>query len=267
MDDDSSWIDARLEPVLATADEHGLSVVRETVEEPGDRWYGRLLAASFETTATTATTQEPEAVESAAAAVELFRGYCRLRSRLLVQVADRWPHSITLEPTAALLGGDYLYTAAYSMLGSVTHPALGDCFDVLTATATGIAESFADTYAGPEGSEWDQPAFFDETAGTVGEGAAVLGATLAGADDAQRDRLATVGRGLSTARQIHHVLDAGPVAAMVVPPTIDERHLREHAERCRTDALRALDALSASGDATTLRAFDPAEGSTMAGDA
>jgi len=264
MDECSSRIDGRLEPVLTTADDHGLPVVRETVEEPGDRWYGRLLVASYETAATE---RETDSVQAAAAAVELFRGYCRLQSRLLVQLIDRWPHSITHDPTSVLLGSDYLYTAAYSMLGNVTQSALGDSFEVLVNTATGIMESFAGIYAETARSEWDQREFFDETAGAVGEGAAVLGATLAGGDDTRRDRIAAVGRGLSTARQIHRVLDAGPVAAMVIPPEFDERRLREHAERRGTDAMRALDALSPPEGATTLRAFASAASSVLPGDA
>jgi geranylgeranyl pyrophosphate synthase len=248
----SSQIDRHLENVLSDTDEVGLPLVRETVNKPDDRWYGQLVANSY---VSLTDTKDLEIVLPVAAGVELLRGYVRLRSRLLVTLADTHQHSLTQKPTPALLGGDYLYTAAFSSLHSVPETSSSDCFEILTTVLESITEAFARTYTSVGSAESNSTVFFDETAGSLGEAAAVLGATLAGVDEPNRQHFGRLGQGLSTARQINCVLETDPSDALVIPPTLHESHLRTHAQQRQDDADQALDALSATVDVTTLRAF------------
>ncbi|WP_408960376.1 polyprenyl synthetase [Natrinema sp. 74] len=242
-------IDARLEAVLPATGEDGLAVAREVIEEPDDRWYGLLVT---ETCDSMADTGDVEAPLSAAVAIELLRGYFRLRSELLVQLADERAHSLTRDPTTALLAGDYLYSAAYRSLGSSAHTDLAECFETVTSVLTTITEAFTTLSVEPAATSPPR-SFFDETAGSIGEGAAALGAVLAGADGAQRDTVAQLGRGFSTAREIDQFLDPENGTTEVVSPIVNEQRFREHARQKRDDARQALQTLSARVDAEPLR--------------
>ncbi len=244
-----SKIDARLEHVLDDADDADVPLVREAIETPDDRWYGQLVVSAY---ASLADTRDPDAVFPAATAIELLRGYAHLRSRLLVQLAGERARSPTLDPSSALLAGDYLYTSAYSSL-SASPRATRECFEVLTTVLETIAETFASTYAPSAPSKPSQTAFFDETAGAIGEGAAVLGAILAGVGGVRRDCVASVGRGFSTARAVHRVLDSECETAAVAPLALDESRLRAYANRRRDEADRTLEDLSTTADVSDLR--------------
>ncbi|WP_048076823.1 polyprenyl synthetase [Halorubrum sp. AJ67] len=248
----SSQIDRHLENVLSDTDGVGLPLIRETVNEPDDRWYGQLVVNSY---VSLTDTPDLEIVLPVAAGAELLRGYVRLRSRLLATLADTHPHSLTLEPTPALLGGNYLYTAAFSSLHSAPETSSSDCFEILTTVLESITEAFARSYTSAGSADSDSTVFFDETAGSLGEAAAVLGATLAGVDESNRKHFERLGHGLSTVRQINWVLETDPSGALVIPPTLKESHLRTHAQQRQDDADHALDTLSATVDVTTLRAF------------
>ncbi|SEO99681.1 hypothetical protein SAMN04487948_11025 [Halogranum amylolyticum] len=249
-------INARLDTVLSAADEDGLPIARRTVEEPDDRWYGQLVIGAYNSSGSTT---DPEMVLPAAVATELLRGYCRLRSRLLIQLTDDRPHSFTLEPTSALLAGEYLSTSAYSSLRSIDHPALSDCFEVLSSVAETITEAFTLIKMQPTPPTSDQCAFFDMTAGSIGAAATVLGAILADVDGTRRDDLATVGCGFSTERQIRHALDPESKWAKVAPPAFDEQELRTHAKRRRDEARQALEELATTANVGYLRTFTDVE--------
>ncbi|SDD63875.1 hypothetical protein SAMN05192552_103614 [Natrinema hispanicum] len=248
----SSQIDRQLESVLSDTEEAGLPLVREVLQEPRDRWYGQLVGHAY---ASLTDTQDPEIVLPAATGVELLRGYVRLRNRLFVTLSGKGIHSLTLEPAPALLAGDYLYTAAFTSLRSIPDVPSSDCFEVLTTVLGTITEAFTRVYTSAESASYDPATFLDETAGSLGKGAAVLGATLAGVDDLHRRHFARFGSGLSTVRQVDRVLEVNPKEAMVVLPMVDESQLRIHAQRRQDDADRALDALSKTTDVTGLTSF------------
>ncbi|TKX73453.1 polyprenyl synthetase [Halorubrum sp. GN11_10-6_MGM] len=247
-----SQIERHFEQVLSTPDEANLPLVQDVLDDSPDRWYGQVVVTVYDSLSDH---QDREAVLPYAAAVELLRGYVRLRNRLLLTLTDKHAHSITLDPTAALLGGDYLYTAAFSSLHSGPDSSSGDCFEILTTALETITEAFARTYTAAGSTGHDQAKFLDDTAGSLGEGAAALGATLAGVDEPVRRHCERLGRGLSTARQINYVLDTDPTEAMVVPPTFDESQFRRYAEQRRDDAAQALNTLSETVDVTPLQAF------------
>lgn len=248
----SSQIDRQLESVLSDTEEAGLPLVREVLQEPRDRWYGQLVGHAY---VSLTDTRDPETVLPAATGVELLRGYVRLRNRLFVTLSGKGTHSLTLEPAPALLAGDYLYTAAFTSLRSIPDVPSSDCFEVLTTVLETITDAFSRVYTSAESAGYDPATFLDETTGSLGKGAAVLGATLASVDDLHRRHFARFGRGLSTVRQVDRVLEVNPKEAMVDLPTVDESQLRIHAQRRQDDADRALDALSKATDVTGLRAF------------
>ena len=255
-----SQIERHFEQVLSDADETSLPLVQDVLQESPDRWYGQLVVTVYDSLSDH---RGREDVLPAATAIELLRGYVRLRSRLLVTLTDKHAHSLTLDPTAALLAGDYLCTAAFSSLRSVPGPVSGDCFEILTTVLETITEAFARIYTPAKSIEYDRTMFLDDTAGSLGEGAAALGATLAGLDEPVRQHYERFGRGLSTARQINYVLDTDPTEAMVVPPTFDESQFRRYAAQRRDDAAQALDTLSETVDVTRLRAFAETTGTSQ----
>ena len=243
-------IDSRIETALTAADEDGLAVARETVEAFDDRWYGQLVLGAYDATVER---RDTAVILPAAAAVELLRGYCRLRGELLVQLTERGAHSITRDPTTALLGADYLYTAAYSTLGSIDHPDLDSGFATLTSVLESITGAFATVEGTPtDGS--DQIHGIEQTAGGLGEGAAVLGTTLAGVAEADEERFRALGRGASTARRIDRAL-ASERDRSILPPALDEETLEAHANTCRAVVDRTLDELERTADVTALRAL------------
>jgi geranylgeranyl pyrophosphate synthase len=247
-----SQIERHFKQVLSTPDEANFLLVQDVLDDSPDRWYGQLVVTVYDSLSDH---QDREDVLPYAAAVELLRGYVRLRNRLLLTLTDKHAHSITLDPTAALLGGDYLYTAAFSSLHSGPGSSSGDCFEILTTALETITEAFARTYTAAGSTDHDHAKFLDDTAGSLGEGAAALGATLAGVDEPVRRHCERLGRGLSTARQINYVLDTDPTEAMVVPPTFFESQFRRYAEQRRDDAAQALDTLSETVDVTRLQTF------------
>lgn len=261
-------IDNHLETVLEAADSGCLAAARATMETYDDRWYGQLLTVSYDSVAQRrATTPDTESIMPAATAIELLYGYCRLRGELLVQVNDEIAHSLSQDPTAALLAGDYLYTSAYSTLVGVDDTHLGECFEILTTISETIIETFSTTSTGPSSSASDLSAFFDTTAGSIGEGAAILGATLADVDSARRDSFAKLGRGFATARQIHRSLDAETGTVNVASIVTNERQLRKHAEQRRDEARKALQKLSSTVDMTAIRTLvGPDESRTVRDD-
>jgi len=187
-------IDRYLDTALERADERPLAAV-STMEACPDRWYGQLMVLSYNAIA-----DEPrtDAILPASAAIELLRGYCRLRSELFVQLADDFAHSLTRDPAAVLLAGDYLNSAAYTVFAETDYNQLEDAFHVFTDVSESLVEAFDTEYI----RSVDDYSFLDETAGSLGEGAAIIGATLAGVNTFQRADFATLGRGFSTAFHI-----------------------------------------------------------------
>jgi hypothetical protein len=248
----SSEIERQIKVVLRDTENVGLPLVRNVLQESRDRWYGQLAVSVYDSLSEH---KDYEDVLPAAAAIELLRESVRLRNRLLVTLTDKHAHSITLEPTAALLAADYLYTAAFSSLRSVPDSRSGHCFEILTAVLETITGTFARAYTPARSVEYDKAMFLDETAGSLGEGAAILGGTLAGIDEPNYRHFERLGRELSVVRQIRLILNADPSEATVVPPTLDQAHLRALAERRQDHANQALDTLSETVDVTRLRAF------------
>ncbi|MEF8773765.1 MAG: polyprenyl synthetase [Halobacteriales archaeon] len=248
-----SAIEAALRRALDDLVDGQLDVARKAVEATDDRWYGQLAAASY---AATADESDAEAVLSAATATELLRAHSHLRSRLLVQLRGERAHALTFEPSEALLAGDRLSTAACASLDADAHPAPEVGFAVLANAREAVTGTFADAYVGSGDPTPGQPSFFDGTGGTIGRGAAVLGATFAGVDEARREQFAAVGRGLGTATLIGRVLDREPQEGMVAPPAFDESRLRDHAERRRKEGRQALADLSSRVDVEPIRQLD-----------
>ncbi|ELZ27563.1 Farnesyl-diphosphate synthase/ geranylgeranyl-diphosphate synthase [Halosimplex carlsbadense 2-9-1] len=247
-----SAIDARLESALRGADSGGLALARETVESAADRWYGQLVAGSY---GTLADRPDTDRVVSAAATVELIRGYCRLRSELLVQLTDSHPHAFTRDEVAALLAGDYLSTGAYSVLEAADC----DCFETVTDALESLSGAFASRYLEGSESPSDRIALVERTAGRIGEAAGVLGARLADADERQIDGLARAGRCFAAARTVRRARDREPGSAMVAVPELRTEGLDERATRRREEGYRALAALPSSADASPLRRFGDAQ--------
>lgn len=243
-------IDRRLEAAFEPLDGARIPVARATMEGDDDRWYGELLVRA---NASVTGSVDDGSVLPAAAAVELLGGYCRLRSELLVELADDAANSVPPDPSRALLAGDYLYSAAYAALGDVDDPARGACFETLTRVSSRIVATFGRSSGQSMAAQADFRTLVDGTAGTLGEGAALLGATLAGVDDAHRDGFATLGRGLGTARQLRRTLASEPGSVRIPAPRSDDPTLRRHAERRVAEAEDALRELSAVADVTRLR--------------
>jgi hypothetical protein len=248
----SPEIQRQINIVLRDTDKVSLPLVHDVLQESRDRWYGQLAVIVYDSLSEH---RDYEDALPAAAAIELLRESVRLRSQLLVTLTDEHPHSLTLEPAAALLAGDSLYAAGFSSLRSVPDSRSGDCFEILTTVLETITGTFARTYTPAKSVEYGEAVFLDETAGSLGEGAATLGGTLAGLDEPNHRHFERLGRELSVVRQIQLILNADPSEATVVPPTIDQGHLRALAERRQDHANQALDALSETVDVARLRAF------------
>ncbi|QLH84645.1 polyprenyl synthetase [Halosimplex pelagicum] len=251
-----SAIESHLESALDGVDGDGLALARETVEAAEDRWYGQLVAGAYRSLPGRPDTDR---AVPAAAAVELVRGYCRLRSELLVQLTDSRPHAFTRDEVAALLAGDYLYTGAYSALAAADRPDRGDCFETVTDALEAVSGAFVDTYVGTGELPPDRVALVERTAGRIGETAAVLGARLADADDRHLDPIARAGRSFAAARTIRRALDREPGSAMVAVPERPAERLGEHATRRREAGRRALGELQSSADVSALRRLGDAQ--------
>lgn len=84
LDDRDTAIGRYLETRLEGAEQGCSSVVRTTLNERPDRWYGRLVVHSYESVPEAPTTKT---ILPAAAAIELLRGYHRCRLDLLRRTA------------------------------------------------------------------------------------------------------------------------------------------------------------------------------------
>jgi len=238
-------LDRRLEATLASADAGGLSLARSTVLECPDRWFGQLVALSYDAAADA---PDPDDALPAATAVELLRGYCRLRCDLLTD-RDEDADAPARDPTAVLLAGDYLNSAAYAAFGRVPDGPPGDGFDALTSALQSIVEGFDAAYARSTGGD---ESLLDDTVGALGEGAAVVGATLAGTDAPDRESFADLGRGFSAARHVQRVLD-GPHS--LLPEDVAEADVREYGAARLREAHEGLDRLASRADVESLRSF------------
>lgn len=255
--DSEAAIDRQLDAALESAGGARLPLARAVVDESEDRWYGRVLARTYRSVADDA---DGELVRRAGAAVELLRCYCRIRNELLVQIDGSVPHSLDRDPTAALLAGDFLYSAAYSTLGEIDRPVLDACYRTLTETSSGIVRTLQATRDRSGATASDHASLVDGTVGRLGESAAVLGATLAGVGDTYRDRFASLGRGLSTARQIRIAVESDQGPDRILPPVIDPDRLRRHARRQFAAATDARDRLRSVAETERLRPlFETAE--------
>ncbi|WP_135820155.1 polyprenyl synthetase [Halostella litorea] len=255
--DPRAAIDRRIDAALAPDRGPGLASARAAVEGFDDRWYGRLAIRSHAAAAGADGPDPgpaPDAARSAAAAVELLRGYCRVRGELLCRVED---DASPADVRSALLAGDVLYAAAYSSLGRLDAGSADACFEPLVAASETVVETFAASHARPTTA--DRRDLFDGTAGALGRGAAAIGAALAGADADRRDRFAALGHDLGTARGIRSAL--GPdLSAVPAAPEADERALRRHAANRLAEATRACRDLPPAVDTVHLRpAFEAVE--------
>ncbi len=238
-------LDRRLEAMLASADAGGLSLARSTVLECPDRWFGQLVALSHDAVTDA---PDPDAVLPAATAVELLRGYCRLRTDLLTDLAEY--AAPDCDRTTILLAGDYLNSASYAAFGRVDDPT-GDGFETLTTVLRTIIEGFDAAYAH---STADYQSLLDDPLGALGAGAAVVGATLGDADGPNHEQFADLGRGYSAARYVQHVLDSDEMSSLI-PFDVDEQELRQYGAKQLRDAECELDRLASTTDVDSLRAF------------
>ncbi|WP_167837401.1 polyprenyl synthetase family protein [Halosimplex halophilum] len=245
-----SAVEARLEAGLSGPDGDAPALAREAVDAADDRWYGRLVGGAYRSLADG---PDPDRVVPAAAAVELLRGYCRIRRDLLVQFADRCPHSSTRDEVAALLAGDHLAAAAYSTLTAVDDPAVGDCVGPFADAFEALTGALATTFAEPVGPALDPVASIERTAGRIGECAAVLGGRLAGAGDRRLDGLTRAGRCFAAARAARAARERDGRSAAVAAPELPAERLDDYAARRRTDGYRALGDLPPTVDASPLR--------------
>lgn len=250
LTDRRTEIDSRLELVLDTADNCRLAPASATILERDNRWYGQLVALSHNSLATTP--DRPEVVP-AATAIELLRGYLRLREELLLQLGNETTDSLQWEVTPALLASDYLYTSAYSTLGTLTADRIAECVEELTTVSESIIEALGSDCMQSPPSPAECCSSIDNTAGALGQGAAVIGATLAGIDD-PGDHFATLGRGFGTVWQIQDIL-ASDGTAVRTETSLTERRLRQHAKRRLRETDHALQQLSSAVDVSSLRAF------------
>jgi len=248
-------IDERVEAALASAGPDRLTPARRTAMRPENRWCGQLLALAHEAARDDGTSSGDAAADdastlSSAAAVELLRGYYRLREGLLLRHAGA-EASFGPDSTARLLGSDYLFASAYTALASVESERTAACFDVITAVSGTIIEGLGERYLPRAGPPVAYDTFVDRTAGALGRGAAVLGATLAGADERHREQFGRVGRGVGAIERIRATLD-GDVDGPNAPDARElERQVRARREEI-ADALRELDA---AFDVSGLRSF------------
>lgn len=245
-------IDSRLEAALESARGDYLTPARTVIVERDDRWYGQLVALVYNSAA-----ERPDvpSILRAATAMELFRGYYRLREQLLIQLGRSKSNSITWDSNAALLAADYLHTSAHSTLGSIDDTDVRPCLEILESVSERIVETLADADLESTPSSSAYHSFVDGTAGMLGRGAASIGATLADADDRQRQRFARVGRGFSGRRQLRRSLEAATDAPHPASPVSTDRQCHRYAQEQFADATRALRMLSATADVDSLRTF------------
>ncbi|SNZ12663.1 hypothetical protein SAMN06269185_1858 [Natronoarchaeum philippinense] len=208
-----------------------------------DRWYGRLLALSYDAVAPT---PDRTVTLTAGTAIELLREYWLVREQL-IDTDDA--AASRRELTTRLLASDYRYTSAYSTLGDLQTERLTECFEVFSAVSESLIETLGTP--SPDHSDPDEVRFAERTAGALGRGAASIGAILADADERQRDRLETLGSGVATARAVRAAIDGD--GATAATDGTDTRALRRYANRRLQAAQRALEELSESATTASLK--------------
>jgi len=253
---DRATVDDAVAAALAGEDDAGhesLAVARRTVEAPEDRWYGRLVAAAHDAAADRS---RPDAVLPAAVSVELLRGYCHLRTALLVDASSPGDGPLGVDRSAALLAGDYLHASAFREAGSLPEPpAPGTGYEVLADALESVRAGFDAAFAGGDApaSDAGPASLVERTAGSVADAAVRLGVSLAGADRSTATALARAGRDLATARGLRQLRDAVHRAAVDFPFAVDDAAVREEADRRRADATRRLRTLRGDLDVAGVR--------------
>lgn len=245
IEDVRTEIDDRLATIF---DAGGGDVLRATAPDPSDRedrWYGRFLVVA---SGAVADEFDPEAALAGATAIELLWEYYRLRSELLGRVIEGVAHSLNREPTDALLTGDYVFASAFATLDGVEGRENGEWFDALTTTSRRVIEALWRAHRRERLSPEEVCAYVDGTAGALGEAAGSLAASVAMAEPADRQRLATLGQGLGIVRRIDHLLDANERAGPVTPSALEADPLVAHRDRYLAAATDAIDALPVARD-------------------
>ena len=246
-----SAVQDRLDDALDGAPVGGdspLAAARAAVDSPEDRWYARLVAAAHDSASGSA---DPESVAAVGATLELVRGYCRLRADLLTALGGGCTVSFASDRSAALLAGDYLHAAAFQSLQSTSQTAAGARVETLTDALGSVRRAFSVPLTGSGAIE---PSAIARTAGAVGEAAAALGASLAGAEVQSVDSLARTGRALATVDATDRLLDSAATASTGTS-AIAERALRANAGRRREVAAELLRSLPDPVDAAPLRSL------------
>jgi len=245
-----STVDDGVADALADASGECLTVARQSVVDLGDRWYGRLVAATHDAVAGP---HRSDAVLPAAVSVELLRGYCRLRAALLVDRPDDRTVLGGVDQSAALLAGDYLHAMAFLELQSLPRSAPDTGFDALTDALESIRAGFSSAFASPTGSETGPTALVEQTVGAVADAAVRLGGSLGGADHDAADDLAAAARDFATARGLRQFRDAVHQTSVEFPFHVDDTALRETADSRRADASRRLRGLRTDVDVERVR--------------
>jgi hypothetical protein len=226
-------VDRRLAEAFESLPAFALPAARDTVARFDDHWCGDLLRSCHGAMGGRDAPVDREtrsAVVAAAASVELLRAYCHRRWIALdwtgepdrdtgqpdrdtghpdldTDRADGPPAPAEVKDVGAdVLAGDYLHATAYRVLGDLPAESYRPCLDTLTDVSATLAETFDEERDG-DGESPPPPAFFEGTGGALGEGAAVMGAELAGVDTDARETAGTLGRGLGVYRGITAFLD------------------------------------------------------------
>lgn len=250
IEDVRTEIDDRLASIF---DAGGGDVLRATAPDPSDRedrWYGRFLVVA---SGTVADESDPEAALAGATAIELLREYYRLRSELLGRGTDGVAHSPNRAPTDALLTGDYVFASAFATLDDVGRREHGEWFDALTTTSRRVIEALWRAHRHERLPPEAVLAYVDETAGALGEAAGSLAASVATAERADRQRLATLGRGLGIVRRTDRLLDADARAGLIARPALEAGQLETdplvaHRDRHLAAAADAIESLPVARD-------------------
>lgn len=290
---DSAAVEARVAEVLDGSpieddDDGTMAAARAAVDAGDDHWYGRLVAAAHDSVVgatdrdsapapgrdrdsapvpdrDSAPVHDRDAVAAAATAVELVRGYCRLRADLLSALDSDGERGLALAPnrSTALLAGDYLHAAAFESLHSSPGSSTAACVEALTGALGSVRAAFAATCDGSASTRESGRSVVDGTAGCVGAAAATLGGVLAGVGDRDADALAETGRALATVHAADRLLDSERVATLVPAHAVDEASLRAQIDGHREDAVGALRSLPASLDAAELGALASRSGLSL----
>lgn len=245
-----STVDDGVADALEGASGECLTVARRTVDDPGDRWYGRLVAAAHDSVAGP---PRSDAVLPAAVSVELLRGYCRLRTSLLADVSDARSATGGPDQSAALLAGDYLHAMAFFELRSLPRSVPEAGFEALTDALESIRGGFNSAFVDPDPPTSGPAALVEQTVGSVADAAVRLGVSLGGADHAAADGLAEAARDYATARGLRQLRDAVHQTAVEFPFPVDDAALRQQADSRRADASRRLRGLRGDFDVQSVR--------------